>query len=136
MSGSYGVSEMGRRAVVAFEKELMKIAQDELDSWCDDKELEADVLAASHEEDDKTYGGLHRDWQVLEHKRRLEKIFLWDSHVKEKGLVKQKLKDKMSAIIKEWVPKIEKADHARLLRGRVRGRVHDTASLRKRRGRV
>ena len=103
-------------AVVAFEKELIRLAQEELDSWCDAKEGEAVALSNSHDEDDRSHGGLYRDWQSLENKRRLERKTLWNRHVREKVLVKGKLKDKMSAIPKQWVPKILKADHVHLLR--------------------
>ena len=102
-------------AVVAFEKEPIRLTQSELDSWCDAKEGEAVALSNSHDEDDRSHGGLHRDWQSIENNRKLEMITLWKSHGKEKVLVKRKSQEKMSAILTQWAPKIVKAQHARLL---------------------
>ena len=80
-------------AVVAFEKELIRLAQEELDSWCDAKEGEAVALSNSHDEEDRSHGGLHRDWQSMENKRKLEMNTLWKSVKIEKVLVKGKLKE-------------------------------------------
>ena len=100
---------MSKIHCLAFDQKVLQIAQDEYDKWCDAKEDEAVALARAHEDDDRAHGGMHRDFASLENMRKLDFKKLWDSHKAEKVLKKAKLKEKVSAVCKLWLPKIEEA---------------------------
>ena len=103
------------RAVAAFDTEIRKLAQEQLDSWCDSKELEAEDLTKQFDADDKMNAGLHRDYETLENFRKEERLTLWRSHVKEKGVMKTFLKAKVDEVLMRWVPKIREAGQKRVV---------------------
>ena len=101
----------------AFEKELWKLAQDEMDEWAQSKQEESFALQEKHDCDDKEHGGLHRDNETLGRERKEEYRRLWKAHVDEKQVFKAKLKGRVRELCELWGPKVESAStRARHLR--------------------